>query len=197
MLELLFYVVLISDILLLFGVVFSVAFPRYRIWPPPSRTSWQYWVSWFFIILSSVGVPVIGFLDLGSMWPIQWVSFVFGGVLVLIATFLIYWGIRTLSLHQSLGLEGELITNGPYKYTRNPQYLAMMLFYLSLIIVTGSYLTFLTGSLLILMYIITPFCEEPWLVEQFGKEYIQYSLEVPRFVGFRSIESKKSGTERN
>jgi protein-S-isoprenylcysteine O-methyltransferase Ste14 len=190
MLEILFYTVLLSDIILLLGVVFSTAFPRYRIWPPPSKSSWQYWVSWFFIILSSTGVPVIGLLDLGSFWQLHWAWFVIGGVLILIAAMLSYWGLRTLSLHQSLGLEGELITSGPYKYTRNPQYLALILFYLSVILIAGSYLTLLTGGLLILMYSITPFCEEPWLVEQFGKEYVQYRREVPRFVGFRSIKPR-------
>ncbi|MFW9770399.1 MAG: methyltransferase family protein [Candidatus Thorarchaeota archaeon] len=189
MLEVLFYIVLFSDLLLILGVAFSVTFPKYRIWPPPSKSSWQYWVSWLFIIISSVGVPVIGILDLGSLWPIHWLWFVIAGILILISAALVFWGIRTLSLHQSLGLEGKLITTGPYKYSRNPQYVALILFYFSVILIAGSYFTLITGSFLILMYAITPYSEEPWLVEQFGKEYSQYLCEVPRFVGIRSFSN--------
>lgn len=197
MFEGLFYIVLLSDILLLLGVVFSVAFPKHRIWPPPSKSSWQYWVSWFFIIISSVGVPVIGLLDLGTLWQLHWIWLTVGGVWVLISAILSYWGLRTLSLHQSLGLEGKLITTGPYRYTRNPQYVALILFYLSVILITGSYLALVTGSLLILMYAITPFSEEPWLEEQFGTDYLRYRSEVPRFIGLRSIKPKRLVTRGN
>jgi len=196
MLDILIYTVLLSDILLLLGVAFSVGFPRYRIWPPPSRSSWQYWTSWIFITISSVGVPVIGLLDWESLGPIHWARFVVGGLLTLVFAFLIYWGVRTLSLHQSLGLKGKLITTGLYKYTRNPQYLALILFYISVILVTSSYLAFLTGSLLILMYAITPLSEEPWLEALFGVEYLEYRERVPRFVGLRSAE-KVSQIEEN
>jgi len=197
MLEVIFYSVLFSDILLLLGVTFSVAFPRYRIWPPPSKTSWQYWISWIFVTLSSVGVPIVGLLDWESLWPTNWVWFVVGGVLVSLSVVLIYWGIRALSFHQSLGLKGKLITTGPYKYTRNPQYLALILIYISLILVTSSYLAFLTGSLLILVYVLTPLSEEPWLTNLYGEEYLQYRNRVFRFFGFRSEEKEESEIEED
>ncbi|MFW9801217.1 MAG: methyltransferase family protein [Candidatus Thorarchaeota archaeon] len=192
MLDILFYIVLISDIILLLGVAFSVGYPKYRIWPPPSKNSWQYWASWTFIIISSVGVPVIGLLDWESLGSIHWARIVVGGILILFFAYLTYWGIRTLSLHQSLGLEGKLVTKGPYKYTRNPQYLGLMLFYIAVILVTSSYLAFLTGGLLILMYAITPFSEEPWLEEIFGDEYLEYRKSVPRFIGSQSAEKEES-----
>ncbi|MHA1933706.1 MAG: methyltransferase family protein [Candidatus Thorarchaeota archaeon] len=197
MLKILFYTVLFSDIILLLGVAFSVGIPRYRIWPPPSKNSWQYWVSWIFITISSVGVPVIGLLDWESLGPIHWIRFAVGGLLMLGFVLLIYWGVRTLSLHQSLGLEGKLITTGPYKYTRNPQYLALILFYVSVILVTSSYLAFLTGSLLIMMYAITPLSEEPWLEDLFGVEYLDYRKRVPRFVGLRKAKKEMSQIEEN
>ncbi len=186
MLDILFYAVLVSDIILILGVAFSVGFPKYRIWPPPSKNSWQYWASWILIIISSVGVPFIGLLDWESFGPIHWTRFIFGGLIIALSTVLIYWGVRTLSLHQSLGLEGNLMTTGPYKYTRNPQYLGLILFYIGVILVTSSQLALLTGSLLILMYVITPLSEEPWLENLFGGEYQEYRKRVPRFIGIRS-----------
>jgi protein-S-isoprenylcysteine O-methyltransferase Ste14 len=196
LLDILFNIVLLSDILLLLGVAFSVGFPRYRIWPPPSKNSWQYWISWIFITIASIGVPIIGLLDWESLGPIHWIRFVVSGLLILVFALLIYWGVRALSLHQSLGLEGKLISSGPYRYTRNPQYLALILFYISVILITSSYLAFLTGSLLVLMYAITPLSEEPWLEDLFGVEYLEYRKRVPRFVGLRSAE-KVTDIEEN
>lgn len=120
---------------------------------------------------------------------------VVGGALVSVSVLLIYWGIRELSFHQSLGLEGKLIVSGPYRYTRNPQYLALILFYIAVILVTGSYLAFLTGSMLILMYAITPLSEEPWLADIYGNEYLEYCSRVPRFLGFRSKEKQPEDVE--
>ncbi|MHA1138089.1 MAG: hypothetical protein ACTSSE_16540 [Candidatus Thorarchaeota archaeon] len=104
MILVLFYIVLISDIILFLGLGVSIHFPRYRIWPPSSRTSWQYWASWIFITLSSVGVPLVGIFDWESLGPLHWIRFVIGGLLIPISAFLVFWGLRTLRLHQSLGL---------------------------------------------------------------------------------------------
>lgn len=186
MILVLFYIVLISDIILLLGLGISIRFPRYRIWPPPSKSSWQYWASWIFITIASVGVPLVGIFDWDSLGPLHWIRFVIGGLLIPISAILVFWGLRTLSLHQSLGLEGELVTAGPYRYTRNPQYLALILFYISIILITSSYLTLLSGLLLILMYAITPLSEEPWLEDQFGDVYRKYCKNIPRFLGLRT-----------
>jgi len=186
MILILFYIVLISDIFLLLGLGVSILFPRYRIWPPPSRTSWQYWASWIFITVSSVGVPLVGIFDWDSLGPLHWIRFVIGGLLIPTSVILAFWSLRTLSLHQSLGLEGEFVTVGPYHYTRNPQYLALILFYISVILITSSYFALLSGTLLILMYAITPLSEEPWLENQFGEAYRKYCKSIPRFLGFRS-----------
>ncbi|MHA2025852.1 MAG: methyltransferase family protein [Candidatus Thorarchaeota archaeon] len=186
MIHILFYIVLFADIILLLGLVFSILFPQYRIWPPPSKTSWQYWASWIFITIASVGVPLVGFLDWDSLGPIHWIRFFIGGIIIPISSILAFWGLRTLSIHQSLGLEGELVTAGPYQYSRNPQYLALILFYISMILITSSYFAFISGILLILMYAITPLSEEPWLEDQFGEAYIEYRKSVSRFLGFSS-----------
>jgi protein-S-isoprenylcysteine O-methyltransferase Ste14 len=88
---------------------------------------------------------------------------------------------KTLSIHSSLGLKGKLITHGPYKYSRNPQYLGDILIFLGIVLISNSLLTLITGIFGILWNILTPFAEEPWLLERFGKVYEDYCKKVRRF----------------
>ncbi|MHA2080659.1 MAG: methyltransferase family protein [Candidatus Thorarchaeota archaeon] len=81
------------------------------------------------------------------------------------------------------------IDTGPYQYTRNLQYLVLILFYISVILITSSYFALLSGTLLILMYAITPLSEEPWLVDQFGEVYRECCIRIPRFFGSLRIDT--------
>lgn len=190
MLLALYYVVLIADIVLLLGLALSILVPEHRIWPPPRKNSWQYRASWFFIVLASVGAPIVGILDWESLGPIYWIRIPIGIAVIVFAAILSLWAIRTLSMHQSLGLTGNLVSDGPYRHSRNPQYVALILFYLSFILITASYMELVSGALLSIMYALTPLSEEPWLKEQFGQEYEDYCRRVPRFIGLTIKRSR-------
>ena len=98
------------------------------------------------------------------------------------------WGTKTLSAQQSLGEKGEIITSGPYRYTRNPQYVGFIILYIGIILVTSSFMALVTGVFAIILFFIIPLSEEPWLRQQYGKSYEAYCKKVPRFVGFRSFK---------
>src|SRR4030042_2277293 len=77
----------------------------------------------------------------------------------------------------------KLVARGLYKYTRNPMYLAYMM------IIFGEFLIF--GHIMLLIYfllagvclqILVVFWEEPKLVKRFGKDYLDYKKEVPRWL---------------
>ncbi len=95
---------------------------------------------------------------------------------------LVYWGVRTLGIHASQGLGGELVREGPYRYTRNPQYVGEMSFITGYIILSNSLLVLITAMLGIIWFLLAPFTEEPWLREQFGIAYEDYVSNVPRFL---------------
>lgn len=90
----------------------------------------------------------------------------------------------------------ELVTSGPYRYTRNPQYVG------NLGVMLGQALTF--NSLGMLLYaIVTWFLaelflvkwEEPHLTRQFGEAYVDYKRKVPRWVGRRDAERSRAPTD--
>jgi protein-S-isoprenylcysteine O-methyltransferase Ste14 len=90
---------------------------------------------------------------------------------------------RALSDHQTLGLQGELITNGPYRYSRNPQYVAEIVTFLSVVLITNSLLAAVICALVVLWFLLAPLAEEPWLARQFGERFDDYRRRVPRFLG--------------
>jgi protein-S-isoprenylcysteine O-methyltransferase Ste14 len=190
----LFIVLLLVNFLLLLGVTISILFPKFRIWPPPRRNSWQFWVSWVFSAIGMGGVPLIGILDVGTLSYVHWSRLLVGGFIILIGGGFAYWGTLTLSAHQSLGLEGKLVTAGPYRFTRNPQYLGFILLYGGVILATSSFMALVTGIIVMLLFVILPFSEEPWLRQQYGKSYEEYCESVPRFIGLRSFKPPKMQT---
>lgn len=91
--------------------------------------------------------------------------------------------------YQSLGKRGTLRTEGPYRFTRNPQYVAVILVYLGFAIIFDSWRGLVTTIFINLWFLLAPLTEEPWLHEQFGVEYEDYCRKTPRFLfhkGFRS-----------
>jgi protein-S-isoprenylcysteine O-methyltransferase Ste14 len=101
------------------------------------------------------------------------------------------WGVRILSLYQSSGLEGKFVTTGPYRFTRNPQYVGDIVIISGFILVTNSVMSLIVGALGILLFILTPFCEEPWLKEIFGDEYQAYRETIPRFISLKSFRCRR------
>ena len=92
------------------------------------------------------------------------------------------WALRTLTINTSLGLKGKLVTAGPYRYSRNPQYVGVILFFSGTILLYNSFYAFVTGIIGIIWFVLTPFIEESWLKEQFKEEYDEYRKKVPRFI---------------
>jgi protein-S-isoprenylcysteine O-methyltransferase Ste14 len=140
------------------------------------------------------GMPLLGILDFQSLGYGHWSRFLFGAMAILIGFGIDIWGTRTLTAQQSLGAKGRIVTEGPYRFTRNPQYVGFILIYAGLILTFYSLLAAVTGGLLILAFLILPLSEEPWLRQQYGEPFEEYCKEVPRFVGLRSFKrARKTG----
>ncbi len=181
-------VVLAADIGLLIVVAVSVFFPKKRIWPPSKKDSWQQSLSWSLFTIVMFGVPLLGILDFESMGSFHWSRYILGAFLFSVGLGIDIWGTRTLTAQQSMGKSGKIITEGPYRYTRNPQYLGFIILYAGLIIAFASVQALLTGVFAIFLFLILPFSEEPWLLQQYGQTFEIYCKHVPRFVGLRTFK---------
>lgn len=184
--ELVFWSTLGIALLIDLLVVLAIVQPEWQLWPPPGSSSWQYRLVWTLYSLLLLGVVTLALLDWETLpldGVIGHVSHVGIGVgLVLAGTGLAVWGIYTLSWHASLGLEEELAKSGPYRFTRNPQYVGDILIAAGLPILSGSVLTAVVSPAVALGFVLLPFAEEPWLEAHYGEAYLRYKDRHPRWL---------------
>lgn len=182
MITLFFSAIIIAQILATISIGFSILFPAHRIWPPDKSSSWKHYFMWFLFDISTVGIVVVGILDRGSFVFPRWMQIAIGVPLLLGGIGFSLWSIIILGLSSTYGNEGRLILRGPYRISRNPQYLGFMAALIGWSIVTSSWATILAALVWIVPLVLIPFAEEPWLLQRHGSEYEEYFLKVPRFV---------------
>lgn len=92
--------------------------------------------------------------------------------------------------HESSGSNVEpwkpttlILTNGLYRYSRNPIYVAMIFIYSGIAIAAGSWIAFLALPicLLIIRYHVIA-REEAYLEDKFGDVYLEYKATVRRWI---------------
>jgi len=174
---------LVSEILLLLLVLISIFMPSRRFWPPPRKWSLEYNLVWSLTFISIGGIVILALLTWNTYLLSNWLFKLVGFVLIVFGNALALWGLRELGVHASSGLEYKLVTTGPYKYTRNPQYLGDIIVLIGAILLVNSFHVSITAILGIIIFGLLPFAEEPWLREKYGEEYIEYCKKVPRFIG--------------
>jgi protein-S-isoprenylcysteine O-methyltransferase Ste14 len=180
--QFLFLSSILIEILYILLFVLTIKRPNFRFWPPPSHRSWQFFAAWLLASLVFVGFFFVGLLDFNSAFLRAWVRFPIGLLLHIIGGLIGTWAFMTFDLRTTIGLGDKLITDGPYRYSRNPQYIADILHILGFMVLTNSWMTWVIGILGIVLNILAPFTEEPWLECKFGEPYLAYKKAVPRFM---------------
>ncbi len=76
-----------------------------------------------------------------------------------------------------------LITDGPYRYSRNPGYLALTLLYLGVgVLFSSAWVCVLVVPTLLIINVAVVRKEEQHLEAQFGEEYLRYKTAVRRWL---------------
>lgn len=182
--QVLFWVVVTAVLLNSATVALSILKPEIRVWPPPRRDSWQYFYNGAMSFTGLFGVLALGLIDWNSFVFHHWARFLIGGLLLACGSFAL-WGYLTLGVHASQGLGGELVTSGPYRYSRNPQYVGTIPAVLGYAIISNSTLALIAALLVSGWFALVPFAEEAWCREHLGASYEEYAAKVPRFFGVR------------
>lgn len=76
-----------------------------------------------------------------------------------------------------------LVTDGPYRYSRNPGYVALTIFYLGIaLLLNNVWVLLMAAPALVVMDLWVVRSEERHLEERFGKEYTSYKQIVRRWL---------------
>ena len=194
--QVLFWVVLAAVLLNTATLVLSIARPDLRVWPPPRRDSWQYFYNGAMSFTGLLGLVALGIVDWNSFALHGSVRFLAGGLLMACGFFAL-WGYLALGVHASRGLGGELVTTGPYRYSRNPQYVGTIPAILGYAIICNSTLALVTALLVSVGFVLVPFAEESWCREHLGESYEAYAAKVPRFFGLRGLRDRSKGRSQD
>ncbi len=164
---------------LLIATVFSSSF---RLWPTPQQRSWQHYTFWP-LFRGGLSLTLL-YAALTAHWPEQGEMLQFiAGVLCLVVGFgVTIYGYFDLGLENTYGADHGLVTKGLYRYSRNPQYVASILGYFGAALVNGGVNAAILCGLAILVYVIMPYTEEPWLQRAYGDVYLAYKDRTPRFL---------------
>ena len=102
------------------------------------------------------------------------------GILLLILWFYLTW----LGLKIIFGQERptpKVVREGPFGLMRHPIYLASILFYFGLVVITLSFASLLVCIIIAIYYNFAARYEEKLLLAKYGDDYKKYMSEVPRW----------------
>ncbi|HMF90884.1 MAG TPA: isoprenylcysteine carboxylmethyltransferase family protein [Candidatus Angelobacter sp.] len=138
------------------------------------------------IYLTAIGTGLL----LHFVWPISFVprwARLFGALIAVFAATLFIWSIRTF-LSAGTPVPGNqptttIVQAGPYRFTRNPIYLAFSLFQtgIALAINDAWILVMLLPAIAVMSFVVIP-REERYLEARFGEEYARYKARVRRWL---------------
>lgn len=189
--HLVFSAVVLSSATLVGALIFSIAQPTVSVWPAPHENgrAWRvrllvHHVAGMLVALTGVGALALAFLDRGSLdlpaglrWLVGPAILGFGAVFGL-------WGYVRLGANASQGAIAPLEVSGPYRYSRNPQYVGAIGVLLGFALLCASNLGLLAGAASSIWFVTAPFAEEPWLRRNLGARYDEYVKSSPRYLGF-------------
>lgn len=141
------------------------------------------WSFGLLLYLQIFGILSYSFSPLGRS---SYLSY-FGLLLNSTGLILCLWAKITMSKNwgppaqHDLKKQKDLVTDGPYSYSRNPIYLGLMLIFTGFQLALNSLLFFLIIPLFFLIRKAV-LIEEQLLEDFFKKEYLDYKKNVPRFI---------------
>lgn len=169
------------------------------LWPTPEKPKTSLLFSIFGNIWLALNLLAAIYLSLVNPKGLFFTGLWWKIVAILLGLFgagLSLWAWVTFkTVRRLLGMEiNLLVTWGPYRYTRHPQYFSIMLITVALAILFNTIQLLLFAVSTTVTFYIVAIMEENKLEKIFGLEYQRYKARVPRFIPFLKVVRKQRGS---
>lgn len=163
------------------AILWSIARPERRLWPPQHYTAvtpFLVWVPTFTLFGALVALGVLGW---GVVTLPDWLRFGIALPLIVAGNVGVWAEVLKFGVPQTGGAKGTLKTNGLYRFSRNPQYVSDSAMVLGWMLVSAAPWVWLVGVFAIVVLLVAPFSEEPWLEDNYGQAYRDYKAKARRY----------------
>jgi protein-S-isoprenylcysteine O-methyltransferase Ste14 len=172
----------IAGFYLLVALGWSIAFPERRIWPPKQAKTGIKFLVWLAMISIFAATLVLGIANWNSFeWPV-FIRWCIGPTLMVAGNVVVWMGVRKIGLGATSGEVAELKTDGIYRYSRNPLYVADTTILVGWTVLSASGWAAFIAAFGVLVLAAAPFAEESWLEDIYGADYITYKGDVRRYL---------------
>ena len=154
--------------------------PHLRFWPAPSHWSWQSLLFWSLFRILNIATFALAALD-WRPWEGWSADRLLGGAVALTGGMLYALACYALGRGNLYCGRDGLVTQGIYRWTRNPQYAAAIPAFLGLALASHSWGALALTILLTATFMLMALAEEPWLEATYAEDYRAYRRSVARF----------------
>jgi protein-S-isoprenylcysteine O-methyltransferase Ste14 len=179
---LIFAVGMMAGAYMLGVVLWSIVQPERRLWPPDNATTATKLRVWLVTILIFTAAFFLGVLDWNRFDWLASVRWAIGLPLIIIGNLVVWRGVHEIGMAATSGEATRLKTDGLYKWSRNPQYVADIIILIGWCILAASAWTLPVLAVGLAVLLIAPFAEEPWLEQNYGQSYRDYKSKVRRYL---------------
>ena len=137
----------------------------------------------YFYLLIILSVAIKFIFPIGKF--IEFPYILIGILVMFLGLFLIGWTYKLFVKNktpENFSKSKAVVTEGPYRFSRNPMYIGAILFLIGLSILLGNYIAFICP--IILFFILNEFArfEEKKMEKELGKKYLAYKKKVRRWI---------------
>lgn len=163
-----------------------------RLWPPGEKTQANH-LHWTLVWLFNGALLTVAVLDWNAWLLPRPGTLVAGVVLAVVGTAVFLRSASVMRSDETMGVTGELYTDGPYAYSRNLQYVGMIVGIVGFALLVNSVWMAVLAAAHVGWVVLLPYAEEPHLRAEYGEAYEQYMAQVPRFVGVHTARVVVAG----
>ncbi|RRJ33853.1 hypothetical protein EIK79_02620 [Halocatena pleomorpha] len=169
-----------------YGLLLVTLTTDHQLWPPGEKTR-AYYLHWTLVWLFNGSLVTVAVLDWNAWLLPRPGTLLAGAVLAVVGTAIFLRSAGVMRSEETMGVTGELYTEGPYAYSRNPQYVGMIVGTVGVALLINSVLVAVLAAAHVGWVVLLPYVEESHLRVEYGTAYDQYMDHVPQFVGTYTV----------